>query len=105
MLEVRLVYEEVGEKLCLLVAPFLVYSLDRDKEEAASVEQLAFATFLRFYDEVVDLLLLIVMAKNGANALQVKPAFNLRSGLIVGFVIGYGCGQLHIADMVTWKGE
>ena len=44
-LEVRLVYEEVGEKLCLLVAPFLAYSLDRDKEETetASVEQLAFA--------------------------------------------------------------
>ena len=32
MLEVRLVYEEVGEKLCILVAPFLAYMLDRGKE-------------------------------------------------------------------------
>ena len=29
MLEVRLVYEEVGEKLCILVAPLVAYYLDR----------------------------------------------------------------------------
>ena len=76
MLEVRLVYEEVGEKLCLLAAPFIVYRLDRDKEETATGGELAFATFCVFMiEEAVDSLLLIVMAKHGVNALRVKPTF------------------------------
>ena len=105
-LEVRLVYEEVGEKLCLLVAPFVVYSLDRDKEGTASAEQLAFATFCVFMiEEVVDTLLLIVMAKHGVNALRVKPTFSLRSALILGFLTTVGFGFLQIADQITWEGE
>ena len=105
-LEVRLVYEEVGEKLCLLVAPFLVYSLDRGKEETAAAGQLALATFCVFMiEEVVDSLLLIVMAKNGVNALRVKPAFNLRTALLLGFAIAAMFGILRIADRVTRESE
>ena len=88
MLEVRLVYEEVGEKLSLLVAPFLAYSLDRGKEEASSVEQLVAATSCVFaIEEFVDSVLLIVMAKNGVNALRVQPSFSLRAALMLGFLI------------------
>ena len=106
MLEVRLVYEEVGEKLCLLVAPFIVYSLDRGKEGRASGEQLALATFCIFsIEEVVDSLLLIVMAKNGVNALRVKPVFNLRTALMLGFMVSSGFGWLQVADQITGKGE
>ena len=90
----------------MLVAPFIVYSLDRDKEGTASGEQLAFATFCVFViEEVIDSLLLIVMAKNGVNALRVKPAFNLRTALSLGFGIAGMFGFLRIADQVTWEGE
>ena len=106
MLEVRLVYEEVGEKLCLLVAPMIAYSLGLGKEETATAEQLAFATLCVFaMEEVVDLLLLIVMAKHGVNALRVKPAFDLRTALFLGFLIAATFGGLQIADQVTWEAE
>ena len=106
MLEVRLVYEEIGEKVCLLVAPFIAHSLDRGKEGRASAEQLAFATFYVFaMEEVVDALLLIVMAKCGVNALRVKPAFNLRTALFVGLGVAVIFGWLQIADQVTWEPE
>ena len=99
-------YEEIGEKLCLLVAPLIAYSLDRGKEDRASVEQLAFATFCVFMiEEVVDMVLLIVMAKHGVNALHVKPAFNLRTALLLGLLIGGEFGYLQIADRVTWEAE
>ena len=106
VLEVRLVYEEVGEKLCLLVAPFIAYSLDRDKDGRASGEQLALATLCVFViEEVVDSVLLIVMAKNGVNALRVKPAFNVRTALLLGCMIAAMFGALQIADQVTREGE
>ena len=47
-LEVQLVYEEVGEKLCLLVAPFIAHVLNRDKEGTGTGEQLAVATLCVF---------------------------------------------------------
>ena len=56
-------------------------------------------------EEVVDLLLLIVMAKHGVNAIRVKPAFNLRTALMLGFGIATAFGWLLIADQVTWEGE
>ena len=106
MLEVRLVYEEVGEKLTILVAPFLAYMLDRGKEGRASVAQLSLATFCVYaMEELVDSLLLIVMAKHGVNALRVKPAFNLRTALYLGCGISAAFGFLQIADQVTWEGE
>ena len=90
----------------LLVAPLLAFSLDRDKEGTASAGDLAFATFCIFaLEEVVDLLLLIVMAKHGVNALRVKPTFNLRTALLLGFIIASGFGFLQIADQVTWEDE
>ena len=106
MLEVRLVYEEIGEKLCLLVSPFIAYSLDRDKEGTATGEELAVLTFCVFMmEEVVDALLLIVMAKHGVDALRVKPAFNLRTALILAFIIAAVVGLLQIADQVTWEAQ
>ena len=58
-LEVRLVYEEVGEKLCILVAPLVAYYLDRGREAAAPVEQLIVATVCVFAtEELVDSALL-----------------------------------------------
>ena len=106
MLEVRLVYEEVGEKLCLAVAPFVAYSLDRGKKETASAEQLAIATVCVFFmEEAVDLLLLIVMAKHGVNALRIRPVFNLRVALFFGFIVAAEVGILMIADQVTWEAE
>ena len=106
MLEVRLVYEEVGEKLSILVAPLIAYSLDSGNKGTPSAEQLTFATFCMFaMEELVDSLLLIVMAKHGVNALRVKPAFNLRTALTLGFLIGAEFGCLLIADQVTWEGE
>ena len=56
-------------------------------------------------EEVVDSLLLIVMAKNGVNALRVKPAFNLRTAILLGFLIAAEFGLLLIADQVTWEAE
>ena len=99
-------YEEIGEKLCLLVAPLLAFSLDRDKEGTASAGDLAFATFCIFaLEEVVDLLLLIVMAKHGVNALRIRPVFNLRVALFFGFIVAAEVGILMIADQVTWEAE
>ena len=49
--------------------------------------------------------LLIVMAKSGVNALRVKPAFNLRTALMLGFIVSAVFGCLKVADQVTWKGE
>ena len=90
----------------LLVAPFVTYSLDRDKEGTASSEQLALATVCVFMiEEVVDSLLLIVMAKHGVNALRVKPVFNLRMALFLGFNIALTFGFLQIADRVTREGK
>ena len=56
-------------------------------------------------EEVVDWLLLIVMAKHGVNALRVKPAFDLRSAVSMGLLIAAGFGLQQIADIVTWEGE
>ena len=56
-------------------------------------------------EEVVDWLLLIVMAKHGVNALRVKPAFNLRTALMLGLIIAGVFGFLQIADIITWEGE
>ena len=56
-------------------------------------------------EEAVDLLLLIVMAKHGVNALRVKPAFNLRTALMLGLIISAVSGWLQMADIVTWDGE
>ena len=56
-------------------------------------------------EEVVDSLLLIVMAKNGVNALRVKPAFNLRTALLLGFLIAAMFGILLVVDQITWEGE
>ena len=72
----------------------------------STVGELAFATLCVFaIEEVVDSLLLIVMAKHGVNALRVKPAFNLRSALFLGCVIATVFGFLQIAERVTWEGE
>ena len=99
MLEVRLVYEEVGEKLCILVAPILAYMLDRGKEGRAPIGQLFLATFCIFaMEELVDSLLLIVMARHGVNALHVKPTFNLRMALKLGVLIAAEFGVLLVAD-------
>ena len=54
-------------------------------------------------EEVVDSLLLIVMAKNGVNALRVTPAFNLRTSLLLGVGIGAAFGFLQIADQATFE--
>ena len=56
-------------------------------------------------EEVVDFMLLIVMAKHGVNALRVKPAFNLRMALLLGFIIAAEFGLLLVADQITWKAE
>ena len=56
-------------------------------------------------EEVVDSLLLIVMAKNGVNALRVKPAFSLRTALMLGFMIAAMFGMLLVVDQITWEGE
>ena len=45
------------------------------------------------------------MAKNGVNALRVKPAFNLRMALLLGFMIALSFGVLQIADQITWESE
>ena len=45
------------------------------------------------------------MAKNGVNALRVRPAFNLRTALLMGFLIAAMFGLLQIADQITWEGE
>ena len=64
------------------------------------------ATLLIFaIEEVVDSALLIVMAKHGVNAVRVKPAFNLRSALMLGFIVSAVFGCLQVADQVTWEGE
>ena len=89
-----------------LDAPGAAYSLDRGKEEASSVEQLVAATSCVFaIEEFVDSVLLIVMAKNGVNALRVKPAFNLRTALLLGCAIAAVFGWLLVADQVTWEGD
>ena len=56
-------------------------------------------------EEVVDSLLLIVMAKHGVNALRVKPAFSLRTSLELGFLCASMFAGLLVANQVTWKGE
>ena len=70
------------------------------------MEQLVAATSCVFaIEEFVDSVLLIVMAKNGVNALRVKPAFNLRIALMLGGLIAAMFGLLLVADQVTWEGE
>ena len=70
------------------------------------MEQLVVATVCVFtIEEVVDSLLLIVMAKHGVNALRVKPTFSLRNALMLGSVVATMFGALQIADQVTWEGE
>ena len=106
MLEVRLVYEEVGEKLCILVAPFLAYYLDRGKEDRARGGQLVVATLCIFgMEELVDSLLLIVMVKHGVNALRVKPAFSLRVALFLSALVGGMFGGLQVADRLTYAAD
>ena len=49
-LEVRLVYEEVGEKLCILAAPFVAYFLDRNKETSVPAGQLVLVRKFYLFD-------------------------------------------------------
>ena len=106
MLEIRLVYEEVGEKLCILVSPLLAYYLDRGKEDRARGGQLVVASLCIFgMEELVDSLLLILMVKHGVNALRVKPAFSLRVALILSGYIAAMFGALQIADRLTYAAD
>ena len=50
-------------------------------------------------------MLLIVMVKHEVNALRVKPAFSLRSALLLSFLIAAMFGILQAADRVTWAGD
>ena len=63
--ETRIVYEQIGEKFCILVAPFMAYMLSKDleKEDRPSVEQLGEVTGITFaMEEFVDAMLAIAMA-------------------------------------------
>ena len=60
ILETRLVYEQIGEKYCIFVAPFMAYMLSKDleKEDRPSVEQLRDVTAITFaMEEFVDTVL------------------------------------------------
>ena len=99
-------YEEIGEKLAILVSPFLAYYLDRGKETRVQAGRLAVVTLCVFaMEELVDSLLLIVMVKHEVNALRVKPAFSLRAALLLSAFIATMFGGLQIADRITWVGD
>ena len=70
VLEIRIVYEEIGEKIAIFVAPFVVTRLDPGR---SAMRLAGFAALLFAIEEVVDVVLVIVMARYEVNALRVKP--------------------------------
>ena len=99
LFEVRLVYEEIGEKAVILTAPATGYYLDRRKEEHASTTQLFHVTAIVFVAEtLVDMLLYILMARQEVNALRVTPRFDLQFFFMNAFGGGACYGNMRIAD-------
>ena len=104
IIETRMVYEQIGEKYCLLVAPFMAYMLSKDleKEDRPSMEQLGEVTGITFaMEEFVDAMLAIAMARLEVNALRVTPRLNARFVLILGFLSGSAYGGMRAAMILT----
>ena len=56
-------------------------------------------------EEVVDMILLILMAKHEVNALRVKPAFSLRTAISQGFLVAAACGLMTVTQMIVASGD
>lgn len=92
-LEVRIVYEAVGEKICIMIGPFFAYALSQavrsddggDDDDTATPSELAeIAGVYLAMEEVVDMLGLVVMASRSIYALRVRPQLSLRAAFSQG---------------------
>ena len=104
LFEYRLLYEQIGEKYCILAAPFMAYMLSKDleKEDRPSVEQPRDVTGITFaMEEFVDVVLNIAMARVGVNTLRVTPQLKMKLVLMLGFASGAMYGFLRVAVIVA----
>ena len=89
--EVRLVYEEIGEKMCIVTAPFIALMMDRNRD----VPQLVRLTvYVLAVEEIADVLLIIMCAQHEVNVLRVKPRASGRYAVALVFALaGMYCGM------------
>ena len=99
-LELRLVYEAIGEKMCIMTGPFIAIALaptmqgDDDDAHFMTPSELAeVGTWYLAMEEVVDALVLVMMARFNIYALRVRPTLSARvtlnQGLLCSCIFGF----------------
>ena len=106
LLELRIVYEAVGEKMCIMVGPFIAHTLapalqndDDDEYERNTPSELAeIAGIFLLMEEVVDALGLVIMARFRIYALRVRPQLSMRNVVLLGVTIAdiYGANKMAV---------
>ena len=89
-------HEAVGEKMCIMIGPFIAHTLapalqndDDDEYERNTPTELAeIAGIFLLMEEVVDALGLVIMARFRIYALRVRPQLSARVVLLLGVMTG-----------------
>ena len=92
VLEVRIVYEQIAEKISIIAAPFVAYNLG-DHSWAVAGRMAYVAAIIFAMEEVIDTAMNIEMARHGVNSLRVRPRLSARLMLLLGSVIGANYGS------------
>ena len=110
-LEMRLVGEAIGEKLCIMTGPLTAFALnqamrrhiDDDEEQAAPTpgELAEIAAIYLAMEEVVDMLTLVLMVTCSIYALRVRPQMSVRTCIFQGLVMSCCYGFLKMAALAN----
>mgnify|MGYP006903299709 CR=1 FL=1 len=109
-LELRLVGEAIGEKMCIMTGPITAYALNQAMRHHAGDDDMTTATPAELaenmgiylaMEEMVDMLTLVMMAKYGIYALRVHPKLSVRMLLFQGLAMACGYGFTKMAALAS----
>ena len=92
LLEVRVVNEAIGEKMCIMMGPFIAHALgpalrrgldDDDHVQTTPGELAEIGGTYLLMEEMVDALVIVLLARYSIYALRVRPQLSMRSALIM----------------------
>ena len=108
LLEVRVVNEAIGEKMCIMMGPFLAHALgpalrrgcdDDDHVQTTPGELAEIGGTYLLMEEMVDALVIVLLARYSINALRVRPRLSVRSSLVLGLLTSGVFGFMKMAAL------
>ena len=109
LLEVRVVNEAIGEKVCIMMGPFLAHALgpalrrglDDDHIQTTPGELAEIGGTYLLMEEVVDALVIVLLARHSIYALRVRPQMSVRSSVTLGWLTSCVFGWMKMAALGT----